>query len=163
MQVFDFAMQMEKDGEAFYRDLAGKTEDTGLKGILDKLAGAEVKHYETLRQIKESRAADMADGQLRQDAKNIFRAMMDEGRTLDLGSTELGLYRQAREIEQKSYDFYTREAEALESPKARELFYRIADEEKLHVDLIGSIIEFVERPEPGNWLENAEWYHSDEY
>jgi hypothetical protein len=29
--------------------------------------------------------------------------------------------------------------------------------------MLDTIVEFVSRPEPGNWLENAEWYHTDEY
>jgi hypothetical protein len=39
----------------------------------------------------------------------------------------------------------------------------LAAEEKKHLRIMENIVEFVSRPEPGNWLENAEWYHLDEY
>jgi hypothetical protein len=37
----------------------------------------------------------------------------------------------------------------------------LADEEKKHMILMENLIEFVSRPD--TWLENAEWYHLDEY
>ncbi len=33
----------------------------------------------------------------------------------------------------------------------------------MHCEIIDSIIEFVSRPVDGNWLENAEWFHTDDY
>jgi rubrerythrin len=43
----------------------------------------------------------------------------------------------------------------------KEIFQRLADEEKKHYFLLENIIEFVSRPE--TWLENAEFYHLEEY
>ena len=51
MDIYEYAMQMEKDGEAYYRDLAGKTSHQGLKSILGMLADAEVKHYKLFEDI----------------------------------------------------------------------------------------------------------------
>jgi rubrerythrin len=163
MEVLDYAIQMEKDGEDYYRGLAEKCSETGLVNILTRLADAEVKHREILGQIKDSRAAKLAKTPLRQDARNIFRRMIDEGVTLDAGAGEVGLYRKAQELEKKSRDFYLDKAADVGTPEAREIFFKIADEEKLHYDLLESIVEFVSRPVPGNWLENAEWYHQEEY
>ena len=49
MDIFEFAMEKEKYAEHFYRELADRTDNTGLKSILNMLAGEEVKHYETVR------------------------------------------------------------------------------------------------------------------
>ena len=49
MNVFDFAMKMEKDGEAFYREIAGKTKNPGLKSIFTTLADEEMEHYKTFK------------------------------------------------------------------------------------------------------------------
>ncbi len=38
MDIYEYAMQMEKDGEDFYRKLAGNTNNPGLSKILTKLA-----------------------------------------------------------------------------------------------------------------------------
>lgn len=44
MNIFEFAMQMEKDGEAFYREIAKKTKNSGLQKIFNTLADEEVVH-----------------------------------------------------------------------------------------------------------------------
>jgi rubrerythrin len=163
VQIFDFAMQMEKDGEAFYRRCAEGTGDKGVAGILNRLAEAEVIHYKVLDAIKHSRAADMPAGTIDAHVKNLFRDMLDSGDTFGGEGSELDLYKRAQEMERKSREFYLREADNVESPHGKELFLRIADEEQLHIDYIGSIIEFVQRAEPGNWLEDAEWYHNEDY
>jgi hypothetical protein len=36
-------------------------------------------------------------------------------------------------------------------------------EEDKHLRIMENIVEFVSRPEPGNWLENAEWHHLETY
>lgn len=38
MNIFEFGMQMEKDGEQFYHELASKAGSKGLAHILEKLA-----------------------------------------------------------------------------------------------------------------------------
>jgi rubrerythrin len=43
----------------------------------------------------------------------------------------------------------------------KEIFLKLADEEKKHYFLLENIIDFVSRPQ--KWLENAEFYHLDEY
>ncbi len=55
MNIYDFAMQMEKDGENYYRELAAASEIAGLKKIFDMLADEEVKHFQIFRQLKEKK------------------------------------------------------------------------------------------------------------
>lgn len=38
-----------------------------------------------------------------------------------------------------------------------------ASEEEKHLRIMENIVEFVAGPEPGFWLENAEWHHLEEY
>ena len=45
MNIYKYAMKMEKDSENYYRELANKTGDLGLQNILKMLANDEVKHY----------------------------------------------------------------------------------------------------------------------
>jgi len=45
MNIYEFAMQMEKDGENYYRHLAEESTITGLGKIFTMLANEEVKHF----------------------------------------------------------------------------------------------------------------------
>jgi len=51
MNIFEYAMQMEKDGEDYYRQLAQQTVNKGMRTILAMLADEEVKHYNVLESV----------------------------------------------------------------------------------------------------------------
>jgi len=163
MSILEFAMQMEKDGEQYYRELAHKTPDSGLANILHSLADAEVKHYNVLKQIQDQQEPAMGEDTVRENTRNVFRQMQEKGERVDLEDSDLAAYKKAKGIEEESRSFYMEKAKELDSPASEELFYKIADEEKAHCQILESIIDFVSRPLPGNWLENAEWSHSGEY
>lgn len=159
MDIFEFAMQMEKDGEAMYRGLANKVADAGVKQILNLLADDEVKHYEAVKAIKEADQVRFKGSDILATAKNIFAQI--DGKTFDLEGPQAELYRQAQEIELKSQRFYEEKANQVDDPVQRGMFLKIAEEEKRHYFLLDHIVEFVSRPQ--SWLENAEFTHLDEY
>jgi len=51
MNIYKYAMKMEKDSENYYSELANKTDDVGLRNILKMLANDEVKHYNIIEQM----------------------------------------------------------------------------------------------------------------
>lgn len=160
MDIFDFAMQMEKDGESYYRELAGKSKNKGLKNILNMLADDEVKHYETIKTMKKS-LPTMQSTKILTNAKNIFVQMKEEKENFDFTLSQKELYKKAQELERKSEEFYTNKSKEMEDKSKKGIFLRIAEEEKKHYFILDNIIEFISRPE--SWLENAEFHHLDEY
>lgn len=160
MDIFDFAMRMEKDGENYYRQLVKKTDNKGIKAIFTMLAEEEVKHYKTVAQMRTQRP-QMAETTVLADAKNIFAQMKESGEPFDFGAKQPKLYEKAQDIEKKSEEFYREKANEVEQQYQPELFLKLAEEEKKHYFLLENIIQFVSRPE--TWLENAEFYHLEEY
>jgi rubrerythrin len=160
MDILEFAMQMERDGEEYYRELAQKVDDTGLKNILTMLADDEVKHYQTVKKMKAARPR-LVQTKVLSKAKNIFARMKGQGVEADFGGGQVELYKKAQEIEKKSEEFYTSNASKVKEDYQKELFLALAEEEKKHYFLLGNIIEFVSRPQ--TWVENAEFNHLDEY
>lgn len=49
MDVYDYAMQLEQDGESYYREGAKLSANKGLSRILTMLADAEVRHYNVFK------------------------------------------------------------------------------------------------------------------
>ena len=45
MNVYEYAMKLEKEGESYYRDLAKGSPFESLKKVFEILANEEVKHY----------------------------------------------------------------------------------------------------------------------
>jgi len=160
MDVLEFAMQMEQDGEKFYRSLALKSDNPGFRNIFTMMAEDEVKHYHIFQQMKTG-TPDMSGTQVLSQAKNIFRQMMENGKIFEANDSQLELYQEAREIEKKSRDFYREKAAEMASPEHRELFLQIAAEEEHHYFLLYNIIELVLRPQ--TWVENGEFVHLEEY
>jgi rubrerythrin len=86
--------------------------------------------------------------------------MRESAQNFNFNISEIELYKKALEIEQQSRDFYLEKADEVAEAQ-KEIFLELADEEKKHFFLIENIIDFVSRPE--RWLENAEFYHLEEY
>jgi rubrerythrin len=159
MNIYEYAMQMEKDGESYYRELAAKTPNKGIQHILGMLADAEVTHYRIFQTMQKREQAPLPDSGGLAGIKNIFALMKEEG-PQGVEPSQSALYRKAQDIEKKSRDFYLEKAG--ESPDAHEktIFTKIANQEKVHYLILQNIIDFV--TSPATWLEDPEWYHLEE-
>jgi len=161
MDVFEFAMQMEKEAEDFYVRLAGDTDNAGLKTIFNMLAAEEAKHYKMVKEIKTKVPQKISETNILSQAKAVFEQMSKSDKKYYLGINQIDVYRNAQDIEKKSEDFYLQKAGESEDHCQKGIFRKLAEEEKKHYFLLQNIIDFVSRPE--TWLENAEWNHLDEY
>jgi len=162
MNIFEFAMKMEQDGEAYYRELAEKSSHSGLKNILNLLANEEVKHYDVLKKLsRQETKTTMEETQILTDVKNVFVQMKEQGTSFDMKMPQAEFFVKAKEIEEKSYHFYVEKAREIESENARKLLLKIADEEKNHIFLLENLVDYLSRP--GVWVENAEFHKLDEY
>ncbi len=160
MDIFEYAMQMEKDGEDYYRQLAQQTENKGLKTILTILADEEVKHFNTVKKMKTEKP-QMVETTILSSAKNIFVQLKESDEKFGSDIEQKDLYVKAQDIEKKSQDFYLEKANEVKGEYQKDIFLKLAEEEKKHYFLLENIIEFISRPE--TWLENAEFNHLDEY
>ena len=159
MDIYEFAMQMERDGERFYRNLAEGSSSRGMSRILTSLADDEAKHYVIVKEMAEGVEPDMDKTTILADAKNVFAQM--QGTSLDLGGLQVEVYRQAQEIERQSREFYEEQAAQATRASTRTIMLKIADEEQRHYFLLDQIIEFLDRPT--TWIEDAEFNHLDNY
>jgi rubrerythrin len=159
MDIYEYAIQMETDGENFYRELAAGTPNKGLAAIFSMLADEEVKHHRLFENMKRHDKVHAAETPILENVKNVFIQMKEERQT-EANISEIELYRKAQEIERKSRDFYIEKSAEVDASQT-EVFLKIADEEKRHYSILGKLIDFVNRP--AYWLENPEWYHLEDY
>jgi rubrerythrin len=152
MNAAEQAMQMELDGKAFYEKAAGETNDPGEKRILITLAEEEERHYRIFEQIKndhpDSAAEEAANrGETVAVTKNIFQQMAEQAPSKEFGQGAQRVWREAIRIEEKSEEFYRQQATRETDETRRQLWNRIADEEKNHIYLIANMISFMADPE----------------
>lgn len=164
MNIYEYAMQMEKDGENFYRELADNCQTEGIKTILAMLASEEVKHFNIIADLQKNAGNySPAETNLLENVKNVFTGMKEEKNNMRFDVSALESYRKAMVLEEASRKFYQDKAADTGEEDVKQIFLRLAVEEQKHFRIMENIVEFVARPEPGNWLENAEWHHLDQY
>jgi rubrerythrin len=165
MDIYEFALQMEKDGEKYYRELMKESTSAGLKKIFELLADEEAKHYALIEQLhRKNTSPSFEDTQILKNVKNIFIEMKNSKHDWHFETTkETSTFKKAVGIEEKSKEFYLEKAAGASDEQARLFLNQLAKEEEKHMHIMENLVEFVSRPEPGNWLENAEWHHLDEY
>lgn len=161
MNAYEYAMEMEKEGELFYRELAEKATDEGLKQIFTNLADEEVKHFVMFQKLAASDGdVSIPKMNVAKDAKAIFSQMKASGKTFSFGDDQVAYYKKAMETEDKAYELYVQKAKEMTDPKHQEIFLKIAQEELKHKVLLENLVEFVSSP--NEWLENAEFHKIDE-
>jgi rubrerythrin len=161
MDIVEYALQMEKDGEEYYRKLAAEAENEGIRQIFEMLADTEVEHYQTFLKIKNNQPIPAADDRIVSKVQNVFQQMQDDGSWEKVTGDQSEAYRKARDVEMKSHEFYLEKANELTDPAQKALCQRIAEEEREHYQILDSILEFIDHPSA--WMENAEWRHMDEF
>ncbi|MCP4451095.1 MAG: ferritin family protein [Planctomycetes bacterium] len=160
MELFDFAIQMEMDGEAYYRQLAHRTANTGLRTILTMLADEEVKHQQLFEQLKDSKGA-LQTSQVVTRTKNIFAQMKESGEVISDETSHIELYQKAQDLEKQAQEFYTEKSKEADSDHVRDTLIMLAKEEQVHYFILENIINFLASPQV--WLEDAEFVNLDEY
>jgi len=79
MDIYKYAMQMELDGRHFYLELDRKTNNMGVKSILNMMADSEGKHYKVILSMqKNDKMQYSTDTEILTNAKNIFMKMKEE-------------------------------------------------------------------------------------
>ena len=161
MDIYKFAMQMELDGRHFYLDLAGKTNNKGIKNILTMMAESEAKHYNIILSMQRNDKTQYStDTEVLTEVKNIFERMKEEKKEIDVDVSQVEFYKKALEVEADSEKFYLERADEEKEPHKKEIFLTLAREEKSHCILLENLVNLVSQPD--TWVENPEWYHVDE-
>ncbi len=155
MEAFDYAIQMEKDGEAYYRNLAAKHSDRGIVEILSLLADDEVRHRKVLEMMKRFAAPEVSKSTIVSDAKNIFSQMTENDEDISVDVSQLELYKIAQDLERKSQKFYLDKAAEVSDTHQKEIFRLLADEEDQHHFILQIMIDAYSHPDPKFWLKKG--------
>lgn len=155
MNVYEYAMKVEKEGEAYYREMATNANNPGLKRIFTMLADEEVKHYNVFKNMMKKEDIDLEKLNLITDTKTIFATLNEEKENVNFDIEQIQFYKDAIAREENSHNFYAEKAKELEDEKERKIFLQIAEEEVKHKRVLEEIVIFLE--EPADWVASAEF------
>ncbi|SDL60238.1 ferritin-like domain-containing protein [Halarsenatibacter silvermanii] len=163
--IYQFAIDFEQENQEFYRECADNAENERLKNVFVELAQEEEKHEKIVRELAEERVGEEeVESDIVPRAREAFEKIVEDFQqqgSENLTVDQVDIYREAQELEQKSSNFYTEKAEETDQEDVREVFEKLAAEEKKHEEILENIIEMVNKPQ--TWLDDPEWYHLDEY
>ncbi len=155
MNVYQYAMKVEKEGEAYYRELASMSPNSGLKRIFSMLADEEVKHYNVFKNMMKKEKLNLNELNLLTDTKTIFETLRQEKDNINFNKEQIKFYKDAIAREENSHDFYIEKSKEINNKEEREIFVQIANEETKHRKILEEIVVFLE--EPDNWIASAEF------
>jgi rhodanese-related sulfurtransferase/rubrerythrin len=128
-----------------YRRLAGQIQDLDVAETLETLAGFEDKHKTLIRILFEK----LGPGQESiETLAGRFPPVMESGRSLEEYLSDSGtdlsapgdVLQLAMQIEAQALDLYMRYADRTDPGEARDVFWRLAGEEKEHLKALGNLL-----------------------
>lgn len=151
MNALEYAIQMEVDGEKFYRKLALENKDNDLNQVFISLAEDERKHAKIIKEKLAGIYSSLEKSDV-ENEKNIFSNVtgLDPENSVP---KQLDVYRMASEMEEKSIELYKKLLS--ESKEDKDIFELLIKEEEEHYKMIEEIITMVNRP--NEWVESAEF------
>ncbi|MGM0446494.1 MAG: ferritin-like domain-containing protein [Bacillota bacterium] len=161
MDIYQFAIDFERENRKYYEECAENVEDESIKSVFLELSAEEAKHERIVKKLRDKENVDDLDFDIISKVNKVFSEIKEEIPDKVMPTDQVDVYRTALDMEEKSKDFYSEKAEEIDDNNAKEVLLRLSKEEKKHEDIIRSIIELVNRP--NTWLEDAEWYHLEDY
>ncbi len=165
MNIFDFALKMELDGEEYYRDLAGKTKYDDLKKVLLGLAEDEKRHYEIIQLAQNQTFKYIEADPSLAKLKNVFadnKESQDKNELIaKLKDEQFDFYQAALVKEHESVELYQKLKASIETSEGKAICEKLIHEEEKHVESLDNIIEMLNHV--NDWVESAEFNHQDSY
>ncbi|HKL48770.1 MAG TPA: ferritin family protein [Desulfuromonadales bacterium] len=147
MNIYDFAMSIEKSGMKFYSKMVEATDDPGLKKIFSMMIKDEeflFQQYEKMRDKAPKRALKDARGLA--EETNVFAEELDPQKVLAKIDNDLDAYRFIMAVEEKLYKMYEKVAEQEEDAQLKNKLLEIAQVEHREHDEIQAAYDFVNAP-----------------
>jgi len=161
MNVLDFAINMELDGEKYYKEQSEIAQDIYLKKIFLILAEDENSHAKLLQHKSNNMSYELKGTETISETKNLFNEIKDFKNELKQNPDQLDLYRVALEKEKESIDLYEKLLSQSEDDKSINLFKFLIAQEKDHYTTLEELVSQLNKC--NDWVEAAEFGVRVEY
>lgn len=161
MDVLQFAIDMEQDGERYYREQAVKNSQNPLRAVFETLAEDEARHAKLLMSKRDGKPYELAARTAPLTVRSVFHDAADyEARVKELPD-QPELYQAAQAVEQQSIDLYRDMLLKAADERTAALFTFLVGEETEHLRILEEFHQHVNRPNA--WVESAEFGVREEY
>lgn len=161
LQAIETAIQIEKDGLAFYSEAARQTSDPAGRRMFETLARDETAHLRLFESVKASLLEEKGWPTPEQVAAlNPARRLpvfppVKAGQPLELPQRELAALQRGLRAEEESIDFYTRQMEAAQDADARAMYAYLVEQEQGHRTILQGEYDYM--TQTGFWFDAREF------
>jgi rubrerythrin len=164
MDFLDFAKEIETQGMEQYAILAYSLSIKEVRDVFVFMADQEKRHYELFDSWQRNGqppeiSGETVLGKANEAFKFLAEHYMAENFLTPLNYYEA--YEKALLFENRSVALYEEALLKVTDQSQQSVLKTIIDQEKAHARFITGLMDLLRHP--GEWLENAEWRHSDEY
>lgn len=161
MKVLEFAINMELDGEKYYRDQAEINKTNGLNKVFLSLAEDEKNHAKTLKNRLNDLSGTFTLSDTLSISKNVFSQLKNFEEELKLIPNQLDAYRSALEKEKESITFYEKLLSEAQNETDKVLFQSLIRDEQSHLNVLDDLVLLLNNVD--DWVESAEFNITEEY
>ncbi len=155
------AMETERQGEAFYQELAAHVEDPSGREVFQTLADEEVEHVRMLQAQHESIANDgkwmtLESAQVCEPHTplELFPNRRDASLTISSKTKDTDALKLAMEFEEKGYKAYIKFAKDTEDAEGKRMFEFLAKQENSHYLFLQKTLDYL--------TNQGAWYFDDQ-
>jgi rubrerythrin len=159
VDAIKMAIQLEKDGRAFFEEAAQKTENQLGKKMFEKLAKDEIDHLRTFQNIFDTVTEGGDWKELAQKTPRVGKVPVfekkegEEKRHVNPG--ELDALRKAMNIEKDAIEFFQKATNEADDPLEKKIFSTIQKEEEFHYDMLQA--QYDSLSHSGMWYDIGEF------
>ena len=168
MNIYDFALKMELDGEQYYFEQAAKVSHPELRVVLKGLAEDEQRHYRIVQQLQNQKRVFIEPDPAISATRSIFELAgnkpfipKDQDSIAKLKDEQRDVYQAALRKEEESVRLYKDLKERTELQSEKDILEKLVQEEESHAEVLGNIIQMLNNV--NEWVESAEFYHQKPY
>ena len=147
----EYAIQLEQDGQRFYTEAAAATANPLGKRMFESLAADERRHEQILRDIAKSMNVSLEGDMPKQRLVTLF-AELGPDLKVQMGADpdDTKVIENALGMEQASVTLYDEQATQATADADKDLYVRLAAEERQHVDILQSTLTYLN--DTGHWF-----------
>ena len=150
------AIQMEKDGYAFYKKAAAQTSSEMGRTVFESLADDEELHLDVFEKLFEDKVgtdewADLENSGKKYAELKIFPKDLTDAEAVSPDTNELDALNFAMNSEQEAIDYYTKIKEDTDDEEVKKIIDEIIEQEKSHYMILQE--EFSHLSATGYWYE----------
>ena len=166
MEALQLAIELEREGKAFYEEAGRKSDNRLTRELLQHLAQDEDLHrrkfeqiYRTLRKGQAWPNVDPPAGAARRLRPVLDQVTGELGSRIQVAGSELEVLRAAMDMESKSYELYRSRSDKSALPAEKRFYKALAAEERGHHLALLDSYEYLS--DPAGWFSKRERWSLD--